>query len=137
MQFNAIASVKNGLAVCCVLLSFMLQAQDMRSDDSAFIANNFVKMERMIPMRDGVKLFTSIYLPKDKSRKYPFLMERTPYSCSPYGENRLPARLGPNKLLMHEKYIFVYQDVRGRYKSEGSFEKMTPAIDDRKSKKET
>src|SRR6516162_7314236 len=105
------------------------------NQDSAFIADNYIKMERMITMRDGVRLFTSIYIPKDGTEKYPFLMERTPYSCAPYGENNLPKRwLGPNRLLMQEKYIFVYQDVRGRYKSEGSFEEMTPAIDIKKSK---
>ena len=56
------------------------------NEDSAFVANNFIKIERMIPMRDGVRLFTSIYIPKDENEKYPFLMERTPYSCSPYGD---------------------------------------------------
>ena len=113
---------------------FILLAQKVNKD-SAFIADNYTKIERMIPMRDGVKLFTSIYIPKDTNEKYPFLMERTPYSCAPYGENNLPKGfLGPNKLLMHEKYIFVSQDVRGRYRSEGKFEEMTPAIDNKKSK---
>jgi putative CocE/NonD family hydrolase len=87
-------------------------------------------------MRDGVRLFTSIYIPADKKEKYPILMERTPYSCSPYGK-RMKHRLGPNDLLMHEKYIFVYQDVRGRYKSEGSFEEMTPAREEKKTKSDT
>ena len=89
-------------------------------------------------MRDGVKLFTAIYTPKDVStaNPYPFLMERTPYSCSPYGDNNFPRRLGPNSQLMQDKYIFVYQDVRGRYKSGGNFEEMTPAID-KKAVKQT
>src|SRR5450755_3519458 len=102
--------------------------------DSAFIVQNFNKMERMVTMRDGIRLFTSIYIPKDQAEKYPILMERTPYSCSPYGENKYPTRrIGPNPTLMREKYIFVYQDVRGRYKSEGNFEEMTPAKDQKKS----
>ena len=115
-----------------------VSAMSQHSPDSAFIADNFIKMERMIPMRDGVRLFTSIYIPKDQNEKYPFLMERTPYSCSPYGENNFrPWGLGPNSALLHEKYIFVYQDVRGRYKSEGDFDEMTPAKDVKKSKKDT
>jgi len=87
-------------------------------------------------MRDGVKLFTAIYIPKDSSQKYPILMERTPYSCAPYGEDKYTYRLGPNKLFAAEKYIFVYQDVRGRHASEGKFEEMTPAIDHKKSNKD-
>lgn len=86
----------------------------------------------MIPMRDGTKLFTAIYMPKDTSEKYPFLMMRTPYSCAPYGEDKFRRSLGPNGLFAKEKYIFVYQDVRGRYMSEGHFEEMTPAIDHKK-----
>lgn len=103
------------------------------NDDAAYIRNNYAKMEATIAMRDGVKLYTAIYSPKDTSVTYPILMERTPYSCSPYGENNLPKYLGPNSDLMRGKYIFVYQDVRGRYKSDGDFKEMTPAIDDKKS----
>jgi uncharacterized protein len=119
-----------------VFLSCSLSAQQP-NQDSAFITDNYTKIERMITMRDGVRLFTAIYIPKSDSEKYPFLMVRTPYSCRPYGETHLPKRwLGPDRLLMYEKYIFVYQDVRGRYKSEGKFEEMTPAIDNKKSKKD-
>ena len=100
--------------------------------DRQFVEENYSKMERMIPMRDGIKLFTAIYIPKKKGEKFPILMERTPYSCSPYGETNLSPRLGPNSSLMRELYIFVYQDVRGRYRSEGRFEEMTPAIDHKK-----
>jgi len=87
-------------------------------------------------MRDSAKLFTAIYEPKDNFQAYPILIERTPYSCSPYGEDKFPGRLGPNTDLMKEKYIVVYQDVRGRYKSEGSFREMTPAIDNKRSNKD-
>src|SRR5277367_2940363 len=120
-----------------IFIPFSLSAQRINKD-SAFIAYNYTKMERMIPMRDGVRLFTSIYIPKDQNEKYPFLMERTPYSCSPYGEKIFRTwGLGPNSALLHEKYIFVYQDVRGRYKSEGDFDEMTPAKDIKKTKKDT
>lgn len=90
------------------------------------IKDRYTKIERMIPMRDGVKLFTAIYIPKDDGDKYPFLLERTPYSCYPYGESNYPRRLGPSQLFANENYIYVFQDVRGRYKSEGQFEEMTP-----------
>jgi uncharacterized protein len=129
MRFNFILK----LAVF-IFLPFSLSAQQV-NQDSAYISDNYTKIERMITMRDGVRLFTAIYIPKNENEKYPFLMERTPYSCWPYGETHLPKRwIGPNRLLMSEKYIFVYQDVRGRYKSEGKFEEMTPSIDVKKSK---
>src|SRR3954471_8287475 len=95
---------------------------------------SFTKIERMIPMRDGKKLFTAIYFPDNITGSFPILMERTPYSCRPYGENQYVSRLGPSKLFSNEPYIFVYQDVRGRYMSEGKFQEMTPHIDDKKSK---
>lgn len=95
---------------------------------------DYIKLEKMIPMRDGIKLFTAIYIPADQSSKYPVLMVRTPYSCAPYGETNMRKRLGPNPLFASEKYIYVYQDVRGRYMSEGRFEEMTPAIAVKKSK---
>lgn len=83
-------------------------------------------------MRDGVKLFTGVYIPKDATQSYPILLQRTPYSVAPYGENNYRRRLGPNNLFAKEKYIFVYQDVRGRHMSEGEFKEMTPAKDTKK-----
>jgi uncharacterized protein len=87
---------------------------------------NYTKKEVQIVMRDGVKLFTSIYLPKEASQKYPILMMRTPYSVGPYGAEAYKNSLGPSPLIQKEGYIFVYQDVRGRYMSEGDFKWMTP-----------
>lgn len=104
--------------------------------DAAWVKDNFTKKEYYIQMRDGIKLYTAVYEPKDVSQKYPILMQRTPYSCRPYGEANYRPRLGPNTSLMKEKYIFVYQDARGRYKSEGRFREMTPAIDNKKSDKD-
>ncbi len=98
--------------------------------------DDFIKIERLIPMRDGAKLFTAIYIPRDSSGNYPFLLMRTPYASSPYGEDKYRRQLSPNPLLSKEKYIFVYQDVRGRYMSEGQFQEMTPAIDHKKSNKD-
>ncbi len=112
-----------------------LQAQTA-AQDSIFVRENYQKYEYQLPMRDGVKLFTAVYVPKDasKDRKYPFLMQRTCYSVSPYGTDKYPKKLGPSAALMRDKYIFVYQDVRGRYKSEGTFTNMTPHIPNKKAK---
>ncbi|SFQ05049.1 CocE/NonD family hydrolase [Hymenobacter arizonensis] len=102
-----------------------------RAPDSTFVRENYTKLERQVAMRDGVKLHTVIYVPKDASAAtpYPFLMQRTPYSAGPYGEDKYRRRgPGPSQELSREKYIFVHQDVRGRYLSEGQFEEMTPAL---------
>ncbi|MHA4811125.1 CocE/NonD family hydrolase [Flavitalea flava] len=104
---------------------------------ASFVKENFTKKEAYIPMRDGKRLFTVIYIPKDGSQPYPFLMERTPYSCGPYGDSAYAYSLGPNRALLKEKYIFVFQDVRGRYMSEGNFEEMTPHKEGKKSSGET
>ena len=96
--------------------------------DSAFVRQNYVKKEVYIPMRDGVKLYTAIYAPKDDSKNYPFLMKRTCYSIRPYGEENYPNSLGPSPFLMREGYIFIYQDVRGRWMSEGDFDNMRPHV---------
>ncbi len=106
-----------------------LGAQDA---DSVFIRTNYTKSEYQIPMRDGVKLFTSVYVPNDASASntYPFVLERTPYSVAPYGPDKYAKRIGPDVFMLHDKYIFVAQDVRGRYMSEGSFVNMRPFIPD-------
>jgi len=90
------------------------------------VRNRYTKREVLIPMRDGVQLFTAIYTPKDTSRPYPILMQRTPYSVFPYGEKAFPAQLGPSAQFQEEGFIFVYQDVRGRMMSEGEFVNMRP-----------
>ena len=97
---------------------------------SDWVKENYNKTEYDIAMRDGIKLHTIVYSPKDASTTitYPFLMQRTCYSIAPYGEGKFAGQIGPNKFLMHDKYIFVYQDVRGRYMSEGTWTNMTPQI---------
>src|ERR1700750_2713495 len=70
---------------------------------------SYTKTEVQIQMRDGVKLFTAIYAPKDQSQKYPILMQRTPYSVAPYGADAFKPSLGPSPLFQKEGYIFVYQ----------------------------
>jgi len=90
------------------------------------VKDHYLKAEYMIPMRDGVKLFTQVYSPKDVSQKYPFLFARTPYSVGSYGPDTYRPSLGPTREFIEEGYIFVYQDVRGKFKSEGEFEVMRP-----------
>ncbi len=102
------------------------------SQASDFVSTNYEKSEFQIPMRDGVKLHTVVYTPKDKSKKYPFVMQRTPYSAGPYGEGTMKTLLGPSEKMMQEGYIFVYQDVRGRWMSEGDYDNMRPTVPVRK-----
>jgi putative CocE/NonD family hydrolase len=103
--------------------------------DAEYIKTNYTKFEYQVPMRDGKKLFTSVYVPKDQSRKYPFMVDRTCYSVAPYGE-ALKTSLGPSSQFVYDGYIFVYQDVRGRYMSEGIYEEMTPELEVHKTNKD-
>jgi uncharacterized protein len=108
-----------------------------RSDAPEFnVKEHYTKYEYRIPMRDGVHLFTSVYVPKDASRSYPFLIDRTPYSVAPYGVDQYRNHLGPSPDFDSAGYIFVFQDVRGRYMSEGTFVEMRPHIDNKKSNKD-
>lgn len=93
---------------------------------SSDLKSRYTKSMHSIPMRDGVKLFTIVYEPKDKSKKYPILFQRTPYSIAPYGPDEYMENLGPNSVLESDGYIFVYQDVRGKYMSEGQFVDVRP-----------
>ncbi len=93
-----------------------------------YIAEHYDKREVRIPMRDGVKLFTTIYTPKSTTGSNPFMLKRTPYSVAPYGAEALPETLGPSEAIAHKGWIFVYQDVRGRFMSEGKFVNMTPHV---------
>jgi putative CocE/NonD family hydrolase len=93
------------------------------------VGAHYTKYEHQIPMRDGKRLWTAVYVPKDTSEKYPILMTRTPYSVAPYGPNAYPKTLGPSLKFAQDRFIFVYQDVRGRFMSEGQWLEMTPAKD--------
>ena len=107
------------------------------ANDQDYVKHNYDKTETDIPMRDGKKLHTVVYAPKDHSHPWPFLMERSPYGSGPYGDTVYKRSVGPSDRLMRGGFIFVYQDVRGRYLSEGDFQEMTPAKDHRKASKET
>jgi putative CocE/NonD family hydrolase len=116
-----------------VLLVFIIAApafsQQNPTPEQFDVRAHYTKYEFRIPMRDGKHLFTSVYVPKDTSKQYPFLMTRTPYSVGPYGVDEYRRRLGPSVEFDKAGYIFVFQDVRGRYLSEGEFVEMHPHID--------
>jgi putative CocE/NonD family hydrolase len=97
----------------------------------------YTKSEHMIPMRDGVKLFTIVYQPKNTAERYPFMIHRTPYSSPPYGPDTYRASLGPSADFAREGFIFVYQDVRGKFRSEGEFVVMRPIHAAPKTPKDT
>ncbi|ATL47671.1 X-Pro dipeptidyl-peptidase [Chitinophaga caeni] len=109
-------------------------AQDAAIDE-AWMREHYTKREFYIPMRDGVRLFTAVYMPKDRSTKHPVLMSRTPYSCAPYGEEHYAAIW--KKYHAHylaEGYIMVMQDVRGRWMSEGTFVNVRPFNPNKRNK---
>ncbi len=97
-----------------------------RGQGLEYVKAHYTKFEYRIPMRDGVKLYTAVYVPKDESQPYPMMLLRTPYSIKPYGVDQYRADLGPSPLFGKGGYIFVYQDVRGRTMSEGVFENVRP-----------
>lgn len=118
------------IAICLIpLIGFSQNA------DSLWFVTNYTKKEVLIPMRDGVKLFTSLYIPKNKAEKHPLLLTRTPYSCAPYGEaNYSGMWRSPRKYFLQENYIIVQQDVRGRWMSEGLFVDVRPYNPNKQSK---
>jgi uncharacterized protein len=119
-----------------LLIGLFFMSSGLQAQYQKLSLADYEKKEVYIPMRDGTRLFTAIYTPKDKSRKYPFLMSRTPYSSAPYGADTMRAALGPSRYLMEEGYIFVYQDVRGRWMSEGRYDNMRPQINNPNKKKQ-
>jgi len=108
-------------ATYLLVLAASLAAQNLE-----YSRAHYTKYERYIRMRDGIRLFTAIYVPKDLSQSYPILLTRTPYSVAPYGSDGYRDTVGPSFLFEKEGYIFVYQDVRGRWMSEGQYEHMRP-----------
>ncbi|WP_019947027.1 CocE/NonD family hydrolase [Hymenobacter aerophilus] len=103
--------------------------------DTLYIQQHYTKTEYRIAMRDGVKLYTVVYAPNDADKvRYPIMLSRTPYAVGPYEAGKYKKSLGPSSTMMREGYIFAYQDVRGRYMSEGEFVNMRPAKDAPKGK---
>jgi uncharacterized protein len=123
------------LFMLCLLIGNNICAVASINEDSLYLVQHYSKAEYQIAMRDGIKLYTVVYTPKDDSRQYPILLNRTPYSIAPYGSKMdFLFRRGLFPAFLREGYIFVFQDVRGRFMSEGTFRHMTPFIDNKKSK---
>jgi uncharacterized protein len=129
---------RTSYAIIVLVLStiFLICGCATQAQTDAAVKAKYVKTEHRITMRDGAALFTSIYSPKDKSRKYPIMLNRTPYSVTPYGLDEYKTALGPSPIFEREGFIFVYQDVRGKFMSEGDFVDMRPHID-RKTGRQT
>ncbi len=114
------------LTAVCTFIFLLAIAQN--NQDSIWLRENYTKQEQMIPMRDGSRLYTAIYAPKDNSTPHPILFNRTPYACAPYGPNKFSARLYSTYWINYARmgYIIAIQDVRGRYMSEGDFVDVRP-----------
>jgi putative CocE/NonD family hydrolase len=118
-----------GAAGLLLALSASVLAQASAQPQGAEnVRARYTKYEYRVPMRDGVRLFTAVYVPKDASQRYPFLLTRTPYSVAPYGADNYRSSLGPSESFEKEGFIFVYQDARGRYMSEGEFQQVRPHV---------
>src|SRR6185369_10725156 len=133
-----IKCLSSSLIICLALTSLSAaqrpaagspQTASSSAVDAAFVRENYSKYEYRIPMRDGVKLFTSVYVPKDvisEGKSYPILLQRTPYNVAPYGVDKYRTSVGPSEHFAREKFIFAYQDVRGRFMSEGDYTIIRP-----------
>jgi putative CocE/NonD family hydrolase len=117
--------MRRALVVLTLLMAFPAAAS---SQGLEHVKSHYTKYEYRIPMRDGARLFTAVYVPKDDSVKYPILLNRTPYSVAPYGADQYKSDLGPTPLFGKAGYIFAYQDVRGRLRSDGEFVHMRPHV---------
>lgn len=118
-----------------IACSIHLPGESKPNEDSLYLVQHYTKQEFQIPMRDGAKLFTIVYTPKDNTQKYPILLNRTPYNIEPYGQEMdFSFRRGLFPGFLREGFIFVYQDVRGRFMSEGKYQHMTPFIENKKTR---
>lgn len=125
--------MKKLLYLSLLFISATLLAQENKPN---YVAENYTKKEVHIKMRDGAELFTVIYSPKDVSKKYPIIMQRTPYNAAPYGVTEFKKSISPSETMMKEGYIVVYQDVRGRWMSDGLYDNMRAFIPNKKTKKD-
>lgn len=126
-------SVTRSILVSAVLLLFMSSL--VAEDDPAIsraeaVRSGYAKFEYMLPMRDGTRLFTAVYVPYEatSTKAYPILLVRTPYGSGPYGADQYRTTLGPSVEFEREGFIFAFQDVRGRNLSEGTFVNMRPHL---------
>ncbi|MBS1637701.1 MAG: CocE/NonD family hydrolase [Bacteroidetes bacterium] len=120
--------MKNKILTAFIFVMFLYGTLFSQTVNESWIREHYTKKEYQIPMRDGAKLFTAVYMPKDQSGKHPFIMTRTPYACAPYGEDKINPRFWLTYWGEYLKrgYIFVIQDVRGRFMSEGTYMDVRP-----------
>ena len=126
----------NLVLVLAISSAFFTAITAQGETPAEYIRANYTKFEYRIPMRDGKSLFTAVYVPNQQTEKYPILMFRTPYSVGPYGADAYRTSLGPNEEFAKEGFIFVHQDVRGRFMSEGEYVNMRPHIAQKISNKD-
>src|SRR5262245_26067088 len=107
-----------------ILVLALMPTTKVHAQGLEYIKAHYTKYEYRIPMRDGVRLFTTVFAPKDQSQRYPVLLHRSPYSVQPYGADAYWSDIGPSPQFATDGYIVVYQDVRGRWMSEGEFVNM-------------
>ncbi len=107
-------------------LGVALAAQQPSRPSADEVRAQYTKYEYRVPMRDGARLFTSVYVPKTCTTGWPIMLNRTPYSVGPYGADNYRPALGPSEHFQENGFIFVYQDVRGRYMSEGTWAEVRP-----------
>jgi len=125
------------IAALCVLAVPLVPAALAAQQQPFDLRAHYTKLEVLIPMRDGVRLYTRIFIPKDTTEPHPFVMVRTPYANFPYGPDSFPARLDHiTEAYARENFILVGQDVRGRWMSEGTFEDVRPVIEHKTSSKD-
>jgi putative CocE/NonD family hydrolase len=138
MRLNLCKTTVFACALSLVAAMAAAQLPDLSKEvpKEDYVKAHYTKYEYRISMRDGKRLFTSVYVPKDTSQPYPILIDRTPYNVAPYGEDQYKKQIGPSDEFEKAGYIIVYQDVRGRYMSEGDFLEMRPHIDVKKSSKD-
>ncbi len=127
----------NLMHILLLMIFSMTPILAQQSDLPQYIKDNYTKAEYTIQMRDGVELYTAVYSPIDQSQTYPILMKRTPYTSAPYGPDKFPRSLGPTTLYAREGFIFVYQDVRGRYMSGGNIRFQTPHNENKQTDQDT
>jgi hypothetical protein len=125
------------LALGLFLLAPAVVRQSSAQEAGFDVKGAYAKQDYMVPMRDGVELFTIIYTPRDTTRTYPILLFRTPYSIPPYEPDAYRTVLGPSAEFDRDGYIFVFQDVRGKFRSQGEFEVMRPFKADKRKHNDT
>jgi putative CocE/NonD family hydrolase len=132
MKIRCRVSPRLSTAVLFLSLTCFVAAQGRE-----YVKQHYWKQECLIPMRDGVRLFTEVYIPKDLSRRYPIMLKRTPYGLGTYGADSYKSSLGPSPGFTREGYIFVYQDIRGKFRSEGTFVHHRPYLSAKSGHRDT